>query len=32
VHPSSVLRAPDRERAYQDLLADLRPVAKVLAS
>jgi uracil-DNA glycosylase family protein len=32
VHPSSVLRAPDRERAYQDLLADLLPVAKFLAS
>jgi uracil-DNA glycosylase len=32
VHPSAVLRAPDRHRAYQDLLADLRPVAEFLAS
>ncbi|HKN95595.1 MAG TPA: UdgX family uracil-DNA binding protein [Pseudonocardiaceae bacterium] len=31
VHPSAVLRAPDRNRAYQDLLADLRPVAEFLA-
>jgi uracil-DNA glycosylase family protein len=31
VHPSAVLRADDRERAYQDLVADLRPVAKFLA-
>jgi DNA polymerase len=30
VHPSAVLRAPDRDRAYQDLLADLRPVAGFL--
>jgi DNA polymerase len=32
VHPSSVLRAPDRDRAYEELLADLRPVAAFLAS
>lgn len=30
VHPSAVLRADDRKQAYQDLLADLRPVAKFL--
>jgi uracil-DNA glycosylase len=30
VHPSSVLRAKDRESAYQELLADLTVVAKVL--
>ncbi|HEX3650953.1 MAG TPA: UdgX family uracil-DNA binding protein [Pseudonocardiaceae bacterium] len=32
VHPSAVLRAPDRERAYRDLLADLRPVADFLGA
>ncbi|PSL52867.1 hypothetical protein B0I31_111154 [Saccharothrix carnea] len=26
VHPSSVLRAPDRDEAYQGFLADLRVV------
>jgi uracil-DNA glycosylase len=31
VHPSSVLRAEDRESAYQDLVADLAAAAKVLA-
>jgi uracil-DNA glycosylase family protein len=31
VHPSSVLRAPDREAAYEDFLADLRVVAKELS-
>lgn len=30
VHPSSVLRADDREAAYEDLLADLTVAAKVL--
>ena len=30
VHPSSVLRADDREAAYQELLADLTVAAKVL--
>lgn len=29
VHPSSVLRAPDRDAAYRDFLADLRVVAAV---
>jgi DNA polymerase len=32
VHPSAVLRATDRDQAYHDLLADLRPVAEFLAS
>jgi DNA polymerase len=32
VHPSAVLRAPDREQAYQELVADLRPVGEFLAS
>jgi DNA polymerase len=32
VHPSAVLRAPDREQAYQGLVADLRPVAEFLTS
>lgn len=27
VHPSAVLRADDREQAYRDLVADLRPAA-----
>jgi DNA polymerase len=31
VHPSSVLRAPDRDIAYQDFVADLRAAAKELA-
>lgn len=31
VHPSAVLRAPDRESAYQDLVADLRSAAAVLS-
>jgi uracil-DNA glycosylase len=31
VHPSSVLRADDREAAYQGLLADLTVAAKVLS-
>ncbi len=31
VHPSAVLRADDREAAYQDLVADLAVVAEVLA-
>ncbi|HEX2133688.1 MAG TPA: UdgX family uracil-DNA binding protein [Actinophytocola sp.] len=31
VHPSSVLRANDREAAYQELVADLAVAAKVLA-
>jgi uracil-DNA glycosylase family protein len=31
VHPSSVLRATDREQARRELLADLRPVAEFLA-
>jgi uracil-DNA glycosylase family protein len=30
VHPSSVLRAPDRTAAYQDLVADLRAAAPLL--
>lgn len=30
VHPSSVLRAPDRDAAYSGLLADLRVVAELL--
>lgn len=30
VHPSAVLRAPDREAAYQGLLADLRLVTEAL--
>jgi uracil-DNA glycosylase family protein len=30
VHPSSVLRAPDRDGAYQDFVRDLRAAAKVL--
>jgi DNA polymerase len=30
VHPSAVLRAPDRESAYQELVADLRSAAAVL--
>ncbi|MET9323530.1 UdgX family uracil-DNA binding protein [Streptomyces sp. NPDC003038] len=30
VHPSAVLRAPDRESAYQGLLADLRVAATAL--
>ena len=29
VHPSSVLRAPDRDEAYAGLVADLRPVPEV---
>lgn len=32
VHPSAVLRAPDRDQAYGDLLADLRPVADFLTT
>jgi DNA polymerase len=32
VHPSAVLRAPDRHQAYQELLADLRPVAEFLGA
>jgi uracil-DNA glycosylase family protein len=32
VHPSAVLRAPDRYQAYQELLADLRPVAEFLGA
>jgi DNA polymerase len=32
VHPSSVLRADDREGAYEGLVADLRVAARVLAS
>jgi DNA polymerase len=31
VHPSAVLRAPDRESAYQELVADLRSAASVLS-
>lgn len=31
VHPSSVLRAPDREQAFEALLADLRVAADVLS-
>lgn len=31
VHPSSVLRADDREAAYQEMLADLTVAAKVLS-
>jgi DNA polymerase len=31
VHPSSVLRAPDRDVAYDEFLADLRIVAKELS-
>jgi DNA polymerase len=31
VHPSAVLRAPDRAQAYQGLLADLRAVTEFLA-
>ncbi|CAM5262712.1 UdgX family uracil-DNA binding protein [Streptomyces avidinii] len=30
LHPSAVLRAPDREAAYQGLLADLRAVTEAL--
>jgi DNA polymerase len=30
VHPSAVLRADDREAAYQGLVSDLRVVAEVL--
>jgi DNA polymerase len=32
VHPSAVLRAPDRESAYQEMVADLRSAAAVLSS
>lgn len=32
VHPSAVLRAPNRDQAYDDLVADLRPVGKFLVS
>jgi DNA polymerase len=32
VHPSSVLRARDRDRAYSELRADLRPVAEFLTA
>jgi len=32
VHPSAVLRAPDRHQAYQDLVADLHPVGEFLRS
>jgi DNA polymerase len=32
VHPSSVLRAPDRDAAYQDFVADLRVAASIVAS
>lgn len=32
VHPSSVLRATDREQAYQELLADVRAAAAALAA
>lgn len=32
VHPSSVLRATDREQAYQELLADVRAAAEALAA
>ncbi|GAA1979559.1 hypothetical protein GCM10009754_64830 [Amycolatopsis minnesotensis] len=28
MHPSAVLRAPDRETAYRDFLADLRVAAQ----
>jgi DNA polymerase len=31
-HPSAVLRAPDRDAAYQELLADLRVAAGALAA
>jgi uracil-DNA glycosylase len=31
VHPSSVLRAPDRVAAYQDFVADLRVAASIVA-
>ncbi|MBX5448140.1 MAG: uracil-DNA glycosylase, partial [Acidothermus cellulolyticus] len=30
IHPSAVLRADDREAAYQGLVADLRLAAEVL--
>jgi uracil-DNA glycosylase len=32
IHPSAVLRADDRDAAYQGLVADLRAVAETLAS
>jgi DNA polymerase len=32
IHPSAVLRAPDRDAAYQGLVADLRVAAEVLAA
>lgn len=32
VHPSAVLRAEDRDQAYRDLVADLRPVAERVRS
>ncbi|HEX3826323.1 MAG TPA: UdgX family uracil-DNA binding protein [Sporichthyaceae bacterium] len=31
VHPSAVLRAPDREAAFADLVADLKPALDVLS-
>jgi uracil-DNA glycosylase len=30
VHPSAVLRAPDRDEAYESFVADLRVAAKAL--
>jgi uracil-DNA glycosylase len=32
VHPAAVLRSPDRDQAYADLVADLRPVGEFLAT